>query len=530
MKKRTPIIAILNMDITERDGCINAVGRCVMRLNGSSKHMDTNDIRIDVPLRENIGTIEFGSRYGKKLPAGFSYNTFSMSINIEDAKNLDIQNKIIPVYKGEYRGRFLYDFRDWKVGRNKSSKVFISDGISLYLRQTIFNTLTLTVRETNKYDTEEGQRRIAAAHKRAKSMKDQDIILMYEKNCMRYEESASVLYEKLIDAGYNNVYYIVDTSIPAVKRLDEKYKKNLIEKDSDKHLEYFFACKRFVASETIDHALQLRIANKEVLDKINGKGISYVFLQHGVMYMVSLNSKLRTGFKKKRNYKLHRTVVSSEAEAQHFIDMGGMKRDDLYITGLAKYDTSYKHDDADKIIIMPTWRRWESNQAKEDVEQTGYFKMLERMYAAVPDEIKEKVIILPHPLIAELFKNEHTLGNHFLMAESYDEVFRDCKLLITDYSSIAYDAFYRGANVVFDWMDLDECMEHYGEETHLMLNDDNVFGAACRTPDELAKAIQDAYNREQSKEDIERYRQIVEFHDGKNSERIIECLKKDGVI
>ena len=125
-------------------------------------------------------------------------------------------------------------------------------------------------------------------------LKDKDIILMYEKNCSRYEESASVLYEKLIDAGYDNVYFIVDTSIPAVQNLAEKYRRNLIEKDSDKHLEYFFACKKFVSSETIDHGLQLRIASKAVQDIYTGRGLSYVFLQHGVMYMVSLSSKLRS--------------------------------------------------------------------------------------------------------------------------------------------------------------------------------------------------------------------------------------------
>ena len=333
-----------------------------------------------------------------------------------------------------------------------------------------------------------------------------------------------------MDAGYDNVYFIVDTGIPAVQDLDEKYKKNLIEKDSDRHLEYFFACDKFISSETIDHALQLRIANTHVRNKLTGSGLSYVFLQHGVMYMVSLNSKLRTGFKKNENYKLYRTVVSSEAEARHFIDMAGMLPEDLYITGLASFDTSYRHDDADKIIIMPTWRRWETNQARDDVEQTGYFRMLGRMYDAVPDHRKDRVVILPHPLIAEKFRGEHAFGDHFLMADSYDRVLRDCSLLITDYSSIAYDAFYRGANVVFDWMDLDECMEHYGEDTHLMLNDGNVFGRACRSPEELAKAIEESYGRPQSDEDAARYSKIVEFHDGRNSERIIGKLKMDKII
>jgi len=57
-----------------------------------------------------------------------------------------------------------------------------------------------------------------------------------------------------------------------------------------------------------------------------------------------------------------------------------------------------------------------------------------------------------------------------------------------------------------------------------------VFGRACRSPEELAKAIEESYGRPQSDEDIARYRKIVEFHDGRNSERIIGKLKMDKII
>lgn len=529
-KRVVPLIGVFGFSVKEEHEHLVAEGRCIIKLTGSMKRIDTDELRIDIPYKENAADISFGSRYGIPLPGGFCLNTFRLSVDIHEARDFDIQNKIIPVYKDGDRGRFLYNIFDLKKGHNRNSRIFVKDGVSMYFRQTIFNTLNLTVRETNIFDTEEGQKRLREARKKAEAMADNDIILMYEKNCVRYEESASVLYEKLIDAGYDNVYYIVDTDIPAVKALPEKYKKNLIDKFSDRHLEYFFACRKFISSETIDHALQLRIANKDVQDKINGKGLSYVFLQHGVMYMVSLNSKLRTGFRKKSAYKLHRTVVSSEAEARHFMDMAGMDRDDLYITGLAKFDTSYRHEDADRIIIMPTWRRWETNQAGEDVEQTGYYRMLERMYDAIPEALREKTMILPHPLIAESFRDEKSLGRHFVMADSYDKVFRDCSLLITDYSSIAYDAFYRGANVIFDWTDLDECMEHYGEGAHLMLNENNCFGRVCRNEEDMSRAIEEMYGKPQRQEDIDKYRQIVEFHDGRNSERIMEKLIEDGML
>ena len=48
------------------------------------------------------------------------------------------------------------------------------------------------------------------------------------KESSRYEESASVLYEKLIDKHHNNCFYIINKDNPIIKTLPPKYKKNLL--------------------------------------------------------------------------------------------------------------------------------------------------------------------------------------------------------------------------------------------------------------------------------------------------------------
>ena len=486
-----PWIGLLTRKVREENGCIVASGSCLVRFPRGGEVIDTDQIRIDVPVKKNAVRISFGSRYGKPAPMGCRLNTYRMEIGLDEARDLDIQNKLIVNYKDRYEGYVVYSVADLRKGKNKNSKLFLHDGVTIFFRQNIHNRVFLTVRDTNRYDSAEEQKRIARAKKRARALKDQDIILLYEKKCQKYEESASVLYEKLIDAGYDNVYFIVDTSIPSVQDLPEKYRKNLIEKDSDKHLEYFFACNKFISTETIDHSLQLRIANKDVLDKINGEPLIYIFLQHGPTYMVSLGTDLRNGFRKKEGYKLHRTVVSSELEAQHFIDLAGMTR---------------------------------------------YYKMIRRMFYAVPEDLRDKVIILPHPLMAERFAAgagdipDPEIGKHLLIADNYDKVLRDCDLLITDYSSISYDAFYRGANIIFCWEEKDECMTHYGPGTRLMLTRELAFGPVTMNEDELRNAVRSIYGTEQKQSYLDNYRQIIEFHDGRNSERIIEHLIKDGVL
>jgi hypothetical protein len=73
-------------------------------------------------------------------------------------------------------------------------------------------------------------------------------------------------------------------------------------------------------------------------------------------------------------------------------------------------------------------------------------------------------------------------------------------------------------------------MEHYGEGTHLMLNEGNAFGPVCMDEESLRSAVEELYDQPHRAEDDERYSHLVEFHDGRNSERIIRKLIEDGML
>ena len=103
-------------------------------------------------------------------------------------------------------------------------------------------------------------------------------------------------------------------------------------------------------------------------------------------------------------------------------------------------------------------------------------------------------------------------------------------MLITDYSSIAYDAFYRGGNDIFCWEQLDECMKHYGKDAKLMLTEDLAFGPVCYNIGDVTDAVEKIYKTEHDPQCVSNFRKIVEFSDGKNTERVVEMLAKDGII
>ncbi len=409
-----------------------------------------------------------------------------------------------------------------------------SNTVALFRQTEKGNLLMLYVRSRNVTDrlTEKLKQTVAFLISLVwKTKNAKKIVLLYEKNSSKYEESASVVYEYLCDNGYSNAYFICDKAYEYFDKIPEKYRKNIIPKYSFKHYLYYFTSRTFIGTEAIAHAFDLRTCNFLPLFKQIQKNINYVFLQHGVMYMVSLDSESRNMFRRKNLKGKYRVVCSSEAEKTHFTTLGDHYDNDMYVCGLPKYDKNTLDDNADKIVIMPTWRPWEINVARSEFKNTPYYKMLMKIYNSVPDDLKEKVVLLPHPLVAnELSLSSPEFTGNIVLNARYDEILKTAKILITDYSSIAYDAFYRGSNVIFYWEEKDYCMAQYGPSTKLMLNESNVYGDYYYSHEGLTAGILKNYNNPQEKLYKERYKKLVQFHDGKNTARLIEFLKKDGII
>lgn len=461
-------------------------------------------------------------------------NYYNVKFDITKMMHLDIQNKVIIEYKTpslEFANGMLYNLFDLGKGKGKNSKLWsYSDDTTFYFRQSSKNGLYFTVRDRKLSDASNTSLKIFFAKIVSKIFPKKDIILLFEKDSNRYEESASVLYEKLIDMGYKNVYYIIDKNYEHFDRINEKYMKNLLYKCSFKHYVYFFKSKTFIGTESMAHSIDLRIANRYAVNKLSSKDINYVFLQHGVMYMISLDAGLRKSIFR-TPHKTHKVVVSSKEEANHFITLGNMNENSLYITGLPKYDRNILHENANKIVIMLTWRRWEFNDVRSSFESTNYYKLIKKIVDNIPKKYHKDIIILPHPLFINFVKNNDSFLNKFIPNNFvYDDILKDTKLLITDYSSISYDAFYRGSNVIFCWKEKEACLLNYGVDAKLMLNEKNVFGDVFYDEKDVKNLVEKNYNSSQSKKYMERYKKIVEFNDGNNTDRLINMLIEDKII
>jgi hypothetical protein len=469
----------------------------------------------------------------------------SFEVPFAETSKLDIHNRIVMEATTD-DGQLVSHYLSY----NALLRIFIAahgpfyidreSNTTAFFRQAAGRAIFLTCRHLNQTDYWGKRLKVMAAWLVARLPLPRPVLL-YEKTAHRYEESAKTLFEYLMGEGQGEgadaetgesahpkrIRYVINREAPQVADIPPAYRDHVIYQHTWKHYIAFFRCRTFIGTEAPSHCFELRTHCRSALAKLRSRRNTWVFLQHGVMYMVSLDSPLRSSFKRKRIPGPVRVVASSQAEADHFIELGGFDPRELIICGLPKFDHSYLNPGADKIMIMPTWRQWEFNQIQQDVHQSGYYHLIQDILGAIPPDLQDKVILLPHPLLSG-----EVLGvkNNLTQERSYDETLRDVRLLITDYSSISYDSFYRGAAVVFYWKDLADCMEHYGAPTHLMLNRGNAFGQVCMDAQELSPAIATAYRQGPSAQDGERFQHIVHFHDGKNTARLVARLRQDGIL
>ncbi|MDR3344690.1 MAG: CDP-glycerol glycerophosphotransferase family protein [Oscillospiraceae bacterium] len=463
---------------------------------------------------------------------GLLFCHYRVSIPYDEVLEMEVQNRVeavcVNAVGDEIRRPLNYAFRHFRRGRFLSSKVkvFSAENIAVYFRQSIKNALYITVRGVNVTDSRKEDLKLNLARLLSIFFKQKKVIYLFEKENAKYEEGASIVFERLLAEGHKNVYFSIKKDSPQLRNIPAQYQNNVLECYSFKQYLYFFAAYSFISTEAMGHALELRCRNKHVMRHLSSN-LRYVFLQHGVMYMLSLRGKYRSSFQKASFPGRGKVVVNSQAEAEHFVELGGFYNSDLYLSGLPKFDYAVRNAEHPRILIMPTWRPWDYNLIRFDPLRTSYFKFVFNIIDRVPDELKQYITLLPHPLLANGLQ-ENPLKRYIPDEFSYDEMLRETDLLITDYSSISYDAFYRGSNVIFCWEEKDWCLEQY--QNTLMLNEQNAFGDVSIRWSDLAALIKKNYATPQSQGHIKRYRKIVFFNDGKNTDRLIKLMKRDGYI
>ncbi len=187
-----------------------------------------------------------------------------------------------------------------------------------------------------------------------------------------------------------------------------------------------------------------------------------VFLQHGVTKDDQSDCFHRF------NHNIYAIIVSSSREKQEFLKRKyGLKAEQILLTGMPRFDELY-HNEKKQILIMPTWRkglmslkkekdipisRWMAN---DNIENSKYLKKINsllnsKMLQLITKKYGYRIAFMPHPLSRQF---EHLFSvpewvKVYSVYDNYKDVFAESDLMITDYSSVAFDFAYLRKPIIY---------------------------------------------------------------------------------
>ena len=269
---------------------------------------------------------------------------------------------------------------------------------------------------------------------------------------------------------------------------------------------------------------------KEMSDITAGQAI--VFLQHGIIKddLSSIYSRY------KQNMDLF--VTSARREYESIVENPNYGCDEkvAVLTGLPRYDLL--ESTPERIItIMPTWRRycltltdgrWKIN---DDFEESEYFKFYsallsdERLLGAAKAH-GYRIDFVPHALMADgIDKIKRDASVNLVKQCNYTEVFAKTALMLTDFSSTAFDVAYLRKPVVYAHFDKEAFFKNQYSEGYFEYERDG-FGEVEYDLDSTVTRLVEYIERDCALKD--KYRQRIDgffaFSDKNNCKRVFEKI------
>ena len=362
-----------------------------------------------------------------------------------------------------------------------------------------------------------------------KNRRRKKINLYYEKFAGKAEEGVFDFCKKCNESETTNNYFVIDENSPDYERIKDN--KFVVPKHSFKYYWLVYNSSHLISSDSPIHVNIVRSNNIYIRKALYEN--NFVFLQHGVTYLKAhqQNSPYGKGKEAEPAY----MIVGSEKEKDVVCDMLNIYEENILNVGLPIFDTiEYEHinnETDDFITIMFTWKPYEEHLY--DFRESSYYQDVVEIWNMLSRYIdKNKVCIIPHPKVFNLLMNTDMKDS--VWQGPISEILKKSKLLITDYSSVAYNSFYQGSGVIFYQPDLKLYEQENGD---LIPGNDEYIGERVFTIDELEDVIKETVidgkinlDRVRTEEFKEIYKSINQFSDGKNMERLYDRLVQLKII
>ena len=309
-------------------------------------------------------------------------------------------------------------------------------------------------------------------------------------------------------------YFIINKDSPDYERLSSSL-DNVVAFGSFKHkIKYLFSEKIMISQVTRGILNPFTHENSYIYEGLST--YKFCFLQHGVT-----KDDISWWIKKfHKNLFMFLTVSDLERDSMvngHY----NYEEDRIPVLGFPRYD-NLKNDPQKEILFIPTWRRNLDNP--EDILKSDFLKSInsflsnERLIKKAK-ELGYKVVFRPHPELWK-FLDFINLDDVVLSEGPYQEMFKTASVMITDYSSVAFDFAYLKKPVIY----YQDGEYHYGEGYYDY--ETMGFGKVVFDEDELIDKVIEYMENDCRMEDeyVKRVDSFFKFTDKNNCKRVYEWL------
>ncbi len=309
--------------------------------------------------------------------------------------------------------------------------------------------------------------------------------------------------------------YFVTKKISLIYNPELSLDKNVLIYGSPKHI------RKLVSSDVIIFSHTPRdIVYKYICPLIDRNKVK-VFLQHGVTAFKKFNRE----YLKNKNY-IDIMLATSDYEKKILIDNVGVTAHKIKITGFPRFDNlMMKTEQKNQILYMPTWRDW----ANDDFFLTDFYRKTQSLLnnSLLSDTLRAKNVIMKLYLHKNMADKLHyfTCLNSDVMKlialgeETVQSLIKKSSLMITDYSSVAWDFLYLKKPLILYQYDIDAYQKFRG--SYIDFNEFELGKVLYDEPsliDNIVKYINSHFAISNIKSEL--HRKYFKYSDKDNSQRV----------
>lgn len=267
-----------------------------------------------------------------------------------------------------------------------------------------------------------------------------------------------------------------------------------------------------------------------------------VFLQHGV------TKDDQTKWLNRYNQKLHAIVCSASKEKEAFLTYPYLYEEwQIWDTGMPRLDKLY-NDNSKAILFMPTWRKALMEQKldmdkgiyrwylRDGFRQSSYYSFYHKVlndkwFLNKCKDAGFQIIFMPHPIM-QPYIDEYQVADEVITLPyntSWRELFAKSSIMVTDYSSVAFDFAYLKKPIIYCQFDRKDFFESHTYNEGYFDYEKMGFGEIVTTKGQFYKTIL-AYIESGCEEKDAYKKRINDFYthlDAKCCERIYEKVMRE---